>query len=209
MKFLNPLMRQYLRARMPRIQRMMQQPVDRSAAGVAALDQSSSRNTRWGAQFHYHSIRKRSPIFKTGFRCRTTTRCNPIFSKCCKGEQNVLWPSRIQWFSKSSGTTHHSSKLIPVSKEAIYDSHVKTGKDLMAIHYHRFPGSKVFAGKSMLIGGSLQRAAGNSQHSGGRCIGCAHSSIARVAAVLSRACTQHCAHAGLGKEDGCHCKNRC
>lgn len=153
-------MRQYLRARMHRIQRMMQQPLEGQQKEFRHLINQAS-NTRWGAQFHYKSIRSIHD-FQNRFPVQDYNSLQPYFQQMLLGEKNVLWPSRIQWFSKSSGTTHHSSKLIPVSKEAIYDSHVKTGKDLMAIHYHRFPDSKVFAGKSMLIGGSLQRAADNS-----------------------------------------------
>lgn len=164
-------MRQYLRARMPRIQRMMQQPVDSQQQELRQLIKQAAR-TRWGTQFHYHSLRNVTD-FQNRFPVQDYNSLQPYFQQMLQGQQNILWPSRIQWFSKSSGTTHHSSKLIPVSKEAIYDSHVKTGKDLMAIHYHRFPGSKVFAGKSMLIGGSLQRAAGNS-----------HIQVGDVSAVL-------------------------
>lgn len=35
------------------------------------------------------------------------------------GEQNVLWPTEIKWFAKSSGTTSSKSKFIPVSDEGL------------------------------------------------------------------------------------------
>ena len=33
------------------------------------------------------------------------------------GESNVLWPGRVRFFAKSSGTTNDKSKFIPVSRE--------------------------------------------------------------------------------------------
>src|SRR5690606_30126580 len=43
----------------------------------------------------------------------------PYIDRLLKGEQNILWPSIIKWFAKSSGTTGASSKLIPVSEEGL------------------------------------------------------------------------------------------
>ena len=39
----------------------------------------------------------------------------PYIDRIMHGEQNVLWPSEIKWFAKSSGTTNSRSKFIPVS----------------------------------------------------------------------------------------------
>ena len=161
MNLLNPLMRQYLRARMPRIRHMIEHPQESQKQEFKQLIKAAA-NTKWGRQYHYPSIRSIQEFQKI-VPLQDYNTLQPYFQRMLLGEQNVLWPSPIRWFSKSSGTTHHSSKLIPVSREAIYDNHVKTGKDLMAIHYHRFPQSKVFAGKSMLIGGSLQAHVDNTQ----------------------------------------------
>lgn len=67
---------------------------------------------------------------------------------------NVLWPGKVKYFAKSSGTTDRS-KYIPLTKDAIDHNHVKGGKDLMAVYYNRFPESGVFAGKSFITGGSI------------------------------------------------------
>jgi hypothetical protein len=73
-----------------------------------------------------------------------------------KGEQNILWPSEIKWFAKSSGTTNARSKFIPVSTEALEDCHFRGGKDLMSIYVNNNPDTKVFTGKGLAIGGSYQ-----------------------------------------------------
>ena len=34
-----------------------------------------------------------------------------------QGEVDILWPGRVKWYAKSSGTTNDKSKFIPVSPE--------------------------------------------------------------------------------------------
>jgi hypothetical protein len=72
------------------------------------------------------------------------------------GRQNVLWPSEIKWFAKSSGTTTDKSKFIPVSREALEDCHYKGGKDMLSIYFNARPDSKLFTGKGLAIGGSSE-----------------------------------------------------
>jgi hypothetical protein len=80
----------------------------------------------------------------------------PFIERTMKGEQNILWPSTITWFAKSSGTTNARSKFIPVSEEAMEDCHMKAGKDMIAMYLNNHPESKLFEGKSLSIGGSQQ-----------------------------------------------------
>ena len=80
----------------------------------------------------------------------------PYIDRIMHGEQNVLWPSEIKWFAKSSGTTNARSKFIPVSNEALQDCHIKGGKDLLSIYFNNFENTKMFTGKSLVIGGSRQ-----------------------------------------------------
>ena len=44
------------------------------------------------------------------------------------GEQNVLWPGRVRWYAKSSGTTNDKSKFIPVSDEGLQKIHYAGGR---------------------------------------------------------------------------------
>ena len=70
------------------------------------------------------------------------------------GEQNLLWPSEIRWFAKSSGTTNDKSKFLPVSKEALQDIHYRGGKDAAALYFRINPDSHFFSGKGLILGGS-------------------------------------------------------
>lgn len=70
------------------------------------------------------------------------------------GERNLIWPSDIKWFAKSSGTTDAKSKYIPVTNESLSDSHMQGPRDVVAIFACNNPESTVFTGKTMTLGGS-------------------------------------------------------
>jgi hypothetical protein len=80
----------------------------------------------------------------------------PLIADMRKGAANVLWPSPIKWFAKSSGTTQAKSKFIPVSEEALENCHYKGSKDLLCMYLNNNENSKLFVGKSLRLGGSKQ-----------------------------------------------------
>ena len=71
-----------------------------------------------------------------------------------RGESDVLWPGRVRWFAKSSGTTNDKSKFIPVSNDGLQRIHYAGGFDTVALYLKMFPKSKMFDGKSLILGGS-------------------------------------------------------
>jgi len=81
---------------------------------------------------------------------------HPYIERNMRGEQNLLWPSDVKWFAKSSGTTNARSKFIPVSYEALEECHFKGGKDMLSVYCNANPETKMFAGKGLTIGGSQQ-----------------------------------------------------
>jgi hypothetical protein len=80
----------------------------------------------------------------------------PYIERTIKGEQNLLWPTEINWFAKSSGTSGEKSKFIPVSREALEGCHYKGGKDLLALYYRNNPKNKMYTGKTLVVGGSQE-----------------------------------------------------
>lgn len=113
----------------------------------------TAKNTEFGKKHGFESIdnldkfQERVPVhqYETLF---------PYIERRMKGEQNLLWPTDVKWFAKSSGTTNARSKFIPVSQEALDDCHFKGGKDLISIYVNNFPESKMFSGKGLAICGS-------------------------------------------------------
>lgn len=61
---------------------------------------------------------------------------------------------RGEWYAKSSGTTNDKSKFIPVSSDGLHNIHYKGGADVVAVYLRNNPGSRLFDGKSLILGGS-------------------------------------------------------
>src|SRR6187549_3966923 len=115
----------------------------------------NARYTEFGMRYGFESItsyeqfRERVPI-------HTYEKMYPYIERQMRGEQNILWPTEVKWFSKSSGTTNARSKFIPVSQEALEDCHFKGGKDLLSIFVNNYPETTIFDGKGLAVGGSHQ-----------------------------------------------------
>lgn len=71
-----------------------------------------------------------------------------------QGETDILWPGRVKWYAKSSGTTNDKSKFIPVSAEGLKKIHYAGGWDTVAFYFRNNPKSKLFDGKALILGGS-------------------------------------------------------
>ena len=70
------------------------------------------------------------------------------------GESDVLWPGRVKWYAKSSGTTNDKSKFIPVSSEGLKRIHYAGGRDSVALYLRNNPQSRMFDGRGLILGGS-------------------------------------------------------
>lgn len=70
------------------------------------------------------------------------------------GEKNILWPGLVKWYAKSSGTTNDKSKFIPVSPEGLKHIHYQGGNDAVAMYLQNNPKSRLFDGRSLILGGS-------------------------------------------------------
>lgn len=70
------------------------------------------------------------------------------------GEENILWPGLVKWYAKSSGTTNDKSKFIPVTQEGLQHIHYQGPRDTVAFYFENNPQSRLFDGKSLILGGS-------------------------------------------------------
>ncbi len=115
----------------------------------------TARYTEFGQKYafedlvNYEDFKKRIPV-------HTYEQLFPYIERLMRGEQNILWPSEVKWFAKSSGTTNARSKFIPVTSEALEDCHFKGGKDLYSIFINNYPDTKIFSGKGLGVGGSYR-----------------------------------------------------
>lgn len=116
---------------------------------------SFASETEWGSRYGYHedmSIEE----FQRNVPVQTYEDVKPYVDRLRKGEQNLLWPTEIKWFAKSSGTTSDKSKFVPVSNEALEDCHFRGAKDVLAIYCDNYPETNVLKGKTLTLGGSHQ-----------------------------------------------------
>lgn len=114
---------------------------------------TSGKNTEWGRKYDYASINTPNE-YKNRVPVNSYEDLKPYIDRLRAGEQNILWPSEITWFAKSSGTTNNKSKFIPVSREALEECHYKGGKDLLAIYCNNVPETEIFNGKLLGLGGA-------------------------------------------------------
>ncbi|WP_245986230.1 GH3 auxin-responsive promoter family protein [Marinoscillum furvescens] len=116
---------------------------------------SRAARTEYGRKYGFEDLRNREE-FRNRVPIVTYEDLYPYIERLMAGEQNLLWPTEVRWFAKSSGTTNARSKFIPVSNEALEDCHYKGGKDLLSIYVNNYPDTKMFTGKNLVIGGSQQ-----------------------------------------------------
>src|SRR5690606_35620217 len=115
----------------------------------------TAKRTDFGKEYAFSDISTYSD-FANQVPVHDYEQMKPYIEQTMRGKQNVIWPTTITWFSKSSGTTGDRSKYIPVSQEALEDCHYKGGKDMISLYVNNYPSSKLFKGKSLSIGGSNQ-----------------------------------------------------
>ena len=128
-------------------------------AGVLKRLVRMAANTEWGKKYDYASIRTYED-FKKRLPIQTYEEIKPYVARLRAGEQNLLWPSEIRWFAKSSGTTNDKSKFLPVSKESLQDTHYQGGKDAVAIYLGINPESRFFSGKGSTIHANVTNLSG-------------------------------------------------
>ncbi len=114
-----------------------------------------SKHTEWGETHGYSNINSISS-FKKNVPLNNYEGLKSFIDRERRGEKDILWPGETKWFAKSSGTTSDKSKFIPVSKESLEDCHFKGGKDMLALYHHNKQNTKIFEGKSLVVGGSTQ-----------------------------------------------------
>ncbi|MCG8474045.1 MAG: GH3 auxin-responsive promoter family protein [Cytophagales bacterium] len=154
MELINTIATWFIRKRVHQIELFMKYPLEVQKETFQKLVRKG-RHCLYGSQHRFDTIRtvrdyqERVPL-------KTYEGFYPYIERLLKGEQGILWPTEIKWFSKSSGTTNSRSKFIPVSPEALEDCHIKGGKDMLALYFNNYPDSKIFTGKGLGIGGSHQ-----------------------------------------------------
>ena len=112
-----------------------------------AKDTEFGRNHAFATMKGYDDFAKHIPV-------NTYEELKDSIDRMRHGEADVLWPGRVKWYAKSSGTTNDKSKFIPVSREGLKRMHYRGGFDAVAMYLQNNPKSRIFDGRALILGGS-------------------------------------------------------
>jgi hypothetical protein len=152
MKLLSPAISRLARMRMWRIESWMLHPADSQREVLQDLV-TTAQYTQFGHQYGFENLFNVKE-FKQTVPVHEYDDIKPYIEAMMNGEENVLWPTPVSWYAKSSGTTSDKSKFIPVTEESLRDGHYKAAKDVLTLYYNNFPASDLLTGKGLVIGGS-------------------------------------------------------
>jgi len=110
-------------------------------------------HTEWGIKYDYQSIHDYA-TFAQRVPLQSYDSLKPFIERMVNGEKNILWPSTVKWYAKSSGTTNDKSKFIPVTPEILYNCHYRGGYDTVGLYLRNHPKSRFFSKKGLILGGS-------------------------------------------------------
>ena len=142
-----------LKRRIEQIEQFMRYPHETQLLHFKNLIRKGS-GTAFGKEYGFEDINQ-IEAFRRQVPISTYEDFFPYIDRAFNGEDNVIWPGKVSWFAKSSGTTNDKSKFIPVSEESLSECHFQAGQDMLGLYFDANPQSMMFAGKSLSIGGSL------------------------------------------------------
>lgn len=154
MSLISPALKGYMKLRNNAIDNFMLNPID-TQKQVFNHILGSAQFTEYGKKYGFAHMNTVDD-FKKNVPINNYDSLKTYIERILQGEQNILWPSPINWFAKSSGTTSDKSKFIPITKESLDDNHFRAGKDVFALYFRQFPQSNFMSGKCLVIGGSHQ-----------------------------------------------------
>ncbi len=154
MSIISPALKGFMKLRQSAIDNFKLNPVDTQRQVFNDL-LGSAQFTHFGKKYGFEKMDSLAD-FVSAVPIHEYESLYPYIQRVLEGEHNVLWPSPINWFAKSSGTSNDKSKFIPISKESLDENHYKAGKDVLALYLQNVPESKFMNGKCLVIGGSHQ-----------------------------------------------------
>lgn len=113
----------------------------------------SAKDTEWGRQHGFDALATYEQ-FAASSPVNTYEELKQSIDRMRQGERDVLWPGRVSWYAKSSGTTNDKSKFIPVSSQGLKDTHYRGGTDAVVWYLRNNPKSRILDGKALILGGS-------------------------------------------------------
>lgn len=114
---------------------------------------SNAKHTEYGRKYSFGAVGSYSD-YASNVPVNTYEELKGYIDRMRHGECDLLWKGSVKWYAKSSGTTNDKSKFIPVSHDGLQHVHYAGGKDAVALYLRNNPDSRLFDGKSLILGGS-------------------------------------------------------
>lgn len=112
------------------------------------------RDTLWGDLHRYRVIGDYED-YTHEVEITPYEKLRPFVMRMVNGDKDILWPGITKNFAQSSGTSDGKSKYIPVTADSFKLSHYRGGADVVAHYLNLYPDSRIFDGKSFILGGSF------------------------------------------------------
>ena len=140
----------FARIRVNRNKKWVNNPVEAQQKTFQKLIKSGSK-TLFGADHKFQEIKNPSDFAKN-VPVRDYEGLRSYIEKIVEGEEDILWPGKPIYFSKTSGTTS-GAKYIPITKESM-PTHINAALDAL-LTYINYTGKADFVlGKQIFIQGS-------------------------------------------------------
>jgi hypothetical protein len=149
----NVLWSQYLGIHRLQMKHFMDHPIESQNKELKKIIQSA-KLTEWGTRYGFDSYKKPND-WKQMLPVQDYESIKTDIHRMMTGERDILWPGRVKYYAKSSGTTSDKSKYIPVSEINHRNCHTKGGWRLLTAIYDNVKNAKIVEGKSILLAGSL------------------------------------------------------
>jgi hypothetical protein len=112
---------------------------------------SAAKQTAFGKDHLFGTI-KSYEDFKNQVPIRDYEELRPYIDRLTAGEENVLWPGKPAYLTKTSGTTS-GVKYIPISKESM-PTHITAARNALLCYIHETGKADFLDGKMIFLQGS-------------------------------------------------------
>jgi len=112
---------------------------------------NQSKNTQFGIDHSFDQITGYE-AFKEQVPIRDYEGIRPYIDQILDGKEDVLWPGKPIYFSKTSGTTS-GAKYIPITKESM-PTHIQAARDALLTYIHTTGKTAFINGKQIFLQGS-------------------------------------------------------
>ena len=161
---LNNLIAIKIKNRIKLIERAIKNPIEYQNK-ILIKNIEYSKTTLFGDKHNFNKIKNYND-FKDQVPLSDYEKLKQYIELAIKHKHDILWPGKIKWFAKSSGTTKNKSKFIPVTIDSLKKCHFQAGRDMLSIYLNYYPNSQILTGKSLMIGGSTSIHKKNNHYTG-------------------------------------------